>query len=367
MKNILISLVVALTAFATTAAHSQTVDGRISGFSNLIKKAKVEKGPTPSTLTLNTSEEAVKFHKEASEEMKKREDENLAWIFWKDGKLLFEGYHPKVKPENYLISFSMVKSMVSFLVGSAMCEGKLALSDHAVKYVPDLADSAYVHRSIDDLLQMRTGIPFKEDPQAMAIFGNVLAQRATYDETLLSIKASAFSPKQYADFNYDSNVTEVLGRVLAGATGNAEKYFSEKLWSKIGAQADAWFAVDMKGRPMSAGGLYAQPRDFLRVGIHLLEVTSDSNGDACLRQYVQKATSPLSTINHPTYFGYGYQFWSRNKLVRNNDRVFELVGLWGQRIVVDPNIKVVALGLSTKEGDLARFYALVNKLRSVNM
>jgi len=197
------------------------------------------------------------------------------------------------------------------------------------------------------------------------LFRAVLSQNETYDLTLLSMKASDYPPKRAPAFNYDSNHTEVLGRVLQAVSGGTDKYLAETFWSKIGAQSDAWFAVDRQKRLMTAGGLYAQPKDYLRVGIHFLNLLDDSNPQACIRDFARRAASPITTINWGNNYGYGYQIWSRNKRVRNNDGVFELNGLFGQRIVVDPKTRSVAVALSTREGDLDRFYALVNKLRTI--
>mgnify|MGYP001765255586 CR=1 FL=1 len=353
-------------------AHAQNVDGRINGFANNPNKARIDRG-AKEVLSLaavdpaHASKELAAFQKEVAEDFRKRPDENMAWLFWRDGRLIHEVYHPKINQDNYFLAFSVTKSVIAMGIGAAVCEGKLSLADIASKHLPELVGSAYADRSIEDLLKMKSGIPFAEDPNAVNLFRGVLSQTETYDATLLSFKVSDYPRRDVMNWNYDSNNTEVLGRVLESVSGGAGRYLSEVFWSRIGAQSDAWFAVDNRKRLMAAGGLYAQPRDYLRIGIHLLNTVDEASPNTCIRDFARKAVSPLTTITTNRYYGYGYQFWSRNNLIRNNEGVFQLNGRIGQRVVVDPKTRVVAVAVSNGEGGLNHFYPLVNKLRTVNM
>lgn len=365
-KVSLSALIIAL----STTAYSQNIDGRINGFANNKNKVVISKGAAltfelSAIDSAQASNEIKDFQKEADKDIRRRGDENVAWLFWRDGKLIHETYHQKVKPENYFLGFSITKSVVSVAIGTALCEGKLSLTDLPVKYLPELTESAYANRTIEDLLLMKSGIPFQEVPNAEIVFRDAFFQSDTYDATLLRMSAKDFTRSSNPNWNYDSNNTEVLGRVLHAATGGLEKYIGDMVWSKIGPQADAWFAVDKENRPLSGGGLYAQPRDYLRLGVHMLNLTSADNTNACLRDYMLRATSPLTTIRQDDYYGYGYQVWSKNNRLRNSDDTFELKGFFGQRVVVDKKTKSVAVAISTREGDLARFYSLVNKLRTL--
>lgn len=172
-----------------------------------------------------------------------------------------------------------------------------------------------------------------------------------------------FSP----DWNYDSSQTGVPGRVLQSVSGDAATYLSDVFWSKFGEQSDAWSAVDNRKRLLEAGGLYARPQDYLRMGIHFLKLIDDVHGDDCLKGYARKAVSALSTINWARYYGYGYQSWSRNPQLRNDEGMFEPKGSFGQRIVVDSRTRMVAVAISSHEGDMSRFCALLNKLRGVSL
>lgn len=361
---------IALAIAFCKVAQSQNIDGRVNGFANNNHKVVISKGATPTSDlgaldATQIGSDIRDFQKEVDEDFRRRGDENVAWIFWRDGRLIHEAYHQKVKSDNYFLGFSITKSVISMAVGAAVCEGKLSLMDMPSKYLPELAGSAYANRTIEDLLLMKSGVRFEETPSAEILFRSVLAQNDTYDATLLRLKVSDYPKENNPNWNYDTNHTEVLGRVLNAVTGGLDKYISDSVWSKIGAQSDAWFAVDKEKRLMSGGGLYAQPKDYLRLGIHALNLVTNENISTCFRNYMQRAISPILTISSAAYSGYGYQIWSKNRGIRNNDGVFEFVGLFGQRVVVDPKTKSVAIALSTREGDLPRFYSLVNKSRNL--
>ena len=73
----------------------------------------------------------------------------------KDGQIAFEDYELGIGPDTHWISFSMAKSIASTLVGVALADGSIAsLDDLVVRYVPELAGSAYDGVSVRQILTM---------------------------------------------------------------------------------------------------------------------------------------------------------------------------------------------------------------------
>ena len=72
-------------------------------------------------------------------------------------------------------------------------------------------------------------------------------------------------------FQYRSIITDVLGWVIEEVTGQRfADAFSERIWSRIGAEHDADVIVDAKGFPTVEGGMCVTARDLARVGqLHL--------------------------------------------------------------------------------------------------
>lgn len=77
--------------------------------------------------------------------------------------LLYEKYLHCNNAETKTISRSTGKSFVIALVGIAVDEGLINISDRVSKYVPKLADHPYGNVTIKNLLQMSSGIRFNED------------------------------------------------------------------------------------------------------------------------------------------------------------------------------------------------------------
>src|SRR5439155_22660243 len=60
------------------------------------------------------------------------------------------------------MSMSVAKSITSTLVGAAVKEGRISLSDPVTRYVPSLAGIAYAGVSVRDVLMMSSGVGWNE-------------------------------------------------------------------------------------------------------------------------------------------------------------------------------------------------------------
>src|SRR5271170_3463397 len=77
----------------------------------------------------------------------------------KDGKIVFEDYELGNTDKTRWISWSMVKSISSTLVGAAIQDGYIAsIDDRITEYLPQLAGGAYEGVSIRNVLQMASGV-----------------------------------------------------------------------------------------------------------------------------------------------------------------------------------------------------------------
>lgn len=145
--------------------------------------------------------------------------------------------------------------------------------------------------------------------------------------------------------HYVSIDTHVLGMVLRHATGREiTDYLNEKLWSKIGAEANAIYMVDSLNQPMVLGGLNLRTRDYARFGKLYLD-NGQWNGEQIVpAQWVADSITPdaphlvpgkrdSSEIN----LGYGYQWW----IPENADQEFMALGIYGQYIYINQKAGVV--------------------------
>jgi CubicO group peptidase (beta-lactamase class C family) len=157
-------------------------------------------------------------------------------------------------------------------------------------------------------------------------------------------------------FYYSSADTQALGLVLRGATGvPVAEYLATRLWQPMGAQADASYLVDAAGQEATFAFLHATLRDYARLG-QLLANDGMAGGKQVLpAAWLRQATVASAPHTQPfvasSYFGYGYQFW----VFPGAARRFALIGVRGQVIFVDPQLRLVLVQTAAWEsaGDRA--------------
>lgn len=280
----------------------------------------------------------------------------------KNGEIVAEHYRYGRKDDARFLSFSMAKSVTSLLVGQAHARGLIAsLDDPAEKYVVALAGSPYGATTIRQLLRMSSGLTFTErydgtdDISRLSRAGAGAPGAGSPADVLRSISAR-HSPAG-EKFVYASAETDVLGRVLAAATGKTvAELTSEWLWKPLGAEHEAFWRISSDGQEQSYGAFNASLRDWGRLGLLLA-----SDGKALGQQlvpadYLLDATDParqpeaFKPRKATPYFGYGYQFW----LLPMKQRSFAMQGIHGQGVYVQPASGVVMVVTSVWEGASGR-------------
>ena len=140
----------------------------------------------------------------------------------KNGNIVFEEYYRGHIPEGHHISWSMVKSFVSALVGIALAEGAFeSIEDPITLYVPELKDSGYDGVRIKDIMQMSSGVKFNEDygdfHSDINRFGRLLAMGGSLDDFTASLKREVPPGTRHHYVSFD---TQVLGMLLVRRPAN---------------------------------------------------------------------------------------------------------------------------------------------------
>lgn len=263
----------------------------------------------------------------------------------RNGEVLAERYQYDRTASHRFISHSMAKSIVSLAVGMALAEGKIASLDDAVsKYARELVGNPYGETSIRNILRMSSGVPFKEvyDGKddltrfslARNASGSIAALRMFTDREV----------EQGTRFHYASIETVVLAVVLRAVTGTTlSEYLAPRLWQPMGAEADASWIKASDGIETGSGGFNATLRDYGRLGMLLANDGAVGGKQVVPRAYLLEATDwhrqpdAFAPKRATPFFGYGYQFWT----FPGEKRRFALLGVYGQSIFVDPELKLV--------------------------
>jgi len=234
----------------------------------------------------------------------------------KDDRIRFEKYYLGNTPDTLNISWSVGKSFVSALIGIAIEEGyieniQIPVSD----IVPELKNTGYDGVKLKDVLQMSSGVGFDEDYGSFFSDINRMGRAIALGSSINEFAASLEREREPGTVNhYVSMDTQVLGMVIKAVTGKTpSKYLEEKIWKKIGMQADAKWLTDDDAMELVFGTLNVTARDYARFG-RLYAKYGDWDGEQVVpRQWVIDSTTPRERYLMPgatSYkLGYGYE-WS---------------------------------------------------------
>jgi CubicO group peptidase (beta-lactamase class C family) len=309
------------------------------------------------------------------------------FLIAKGDSILVERYQYGRTDTQRLTSFSMAKTVVALLIGIAVREGAVrSIDERAEVYVPELKGTEYGRTPIKALLQMASGVAFREDYTDMTSDIAKLARATLGQEPGGGLAAVTRFNTRNAEpgqrFSYASSESMVLGLVLARATRRSvSDYASEKLWQPLGAEADATWSIDATGQEITYAYFNAVLRDWGRIGLMLANDGQWAGKTIVPREWLLESTTPRVRLSGPPEDGsapkrsllrrttldspsllYGYHVW----LQPGPDRQFSLRGLRGQFVFVDPGSKLVlvqtaARGVGFQDEEL---FALWAALRS---
>jgi CubicO group peptidase (beta-lactamase class C family) len=273
----------------------------------------------------------------------------------RNGEIVAERYRYGRGEDARFLSFSMAKSVTSLLVGVALERGVIAsLDDPAQKYAKELAASAYGATPIRHLLRMSSGLTFTERYDGNDDVARMSRAAATGRPPVVDVLRSIADRQSPpgGKFVYASAETEVLGRVLAGASGRTvADLTSEWLWQPLGAQRDAFWVLSRDGQERASGFFNATLHDWGRLGWMLARDGRVGERQVVPREYLLDATDParqpaaFKPRSASPYFGYGYQFW----LFPMRERTFAFQGVHGQAVFVQPSSGVVMVQTAANE------------------
>lgn len=279
------------------------------------------------------------------------------------GRIIAEQYGPATDAETRHIVFSVSKSLTGSLAGVLVERGELDVDQPVIRYVPELAASAYRDCTVRHILDMTVSVRFIED--YLDPKGDVARYRVAMDwdppkafeyegglhdfVATLPHDAGPHGEK----FHYVSPNSDVLGWILERAGGMAmAELLSRYIWQPMGAENDAYITVDRQGGARTAGGICTTVADLTRFG-EMMRLKGLVDG----RQVI-----PESWIDDILNGG-DRQAWARGDLTdlfasgryRSKwyipDDVpgeFCAIGIHGQWIYVDPAAEMTAVKLSSQ-------------------
>lgn len=271
------------------------------------------------------------------------------------GNVVYERYFGVLKPEGQHGAMSVTKTFVGTLAALLVAEGSLDPERKIADYVPELTESAFGSATVRQLMDMTTGIRFSEDyanPKAEvwahAAAGNPLPKSADYQgpRSYYEFLATVQPEGKHGDaFHYRTANTDALGWVVARVSGrNVAQLLSERIWSRLGAEQDAYMSVDSIGTPFAGGGLNTGLRDLARFG-EMVRNNGRYNGQQILPAQVVADIRRGGSREHFAKAGYKQlQNWSYRNMwwvTHNAHGAFMARGVHGQALYIDPAAEMV--------------------------
>ncbi|TNF04601.1 MAG: class C beta-lactamase-related serine hydrolase [Gammaproteobacteria bacterium] len=278
------------------------------------------------------------------------------------GAVASEQYFNGMLPHTLHLLQSVSKTLVGTLTGILIGQGKIDPEMTVRDYVPELDGCGYGDASVQDVLDMRTGVKFNEDytnPNAEFIQLDIASgwrERGdrTSPDSIYDLLKSIPKERNHGEyFQYRSVDTDVLGWICERAGGKRlAALLSEEIWSKLGAEQDANITLDSVGTALADGGVSACLRDLARFAqMHLQggkfnghQIVPESFIAACGRG----STPAFEVLNrgyveHLPNAAYSNQCW-----VLDSERgIYSARGVFGQMIYIDPQSDTVIIKLSS--------------------
>ena len=271
------------------------------------------------------------------------------------GKVVYEKYFSCLNETNKHAAMSMTKSLTGLLAQILVAEKVLDDTLRVDSIIPELKNSAFGSATVREVMDMTTALDYSEDysnPNAdIWIYSKASSPLPKpkdykgpngYFEYLQTVKQKGVHGEA---FGYKTINTDTLGWIISRVTNkDLTQLLSERIWSKIGAQQDAYMTVDAKGTPFAGGGLSASLRDLGKIGLLMLNEGKFNNQQLFPKEVVEEIKKggdkkAFAKAGYKTLEGGSYHsmWW----IFHNQNKAFAARGVHGQTIYVDPTAEMV--------------------------
>lgn len=302
-----------------------------------------------------------------------RQTHTDAFIILHKGAIVTEQYFHGMRPETLHNLWSAGKSVSVGVVANLLDQGRLDESLGVVNYIPEWKGTAFEGATIRHLMDMASGV----------FYGYEAPNDGTWQAHMKACGSSPRAPGQSLDkgeYDFLATCEDFKTRVRApgllfyykecdarGLIWACEKVtdklfvdlFSEMVWSKLGAEQDAYVCTDGLGAAWTNAGISMTLRDFARWGQMHLE-RGQFNGQqivpASFIEDIRMSADP-SKIKWESFVGprtgndvliaYRSQFWVPFR--ERGD--FAAAGFGGQWCYINPEHEVVIAKFSTYDDD----------------
>lgn len=248
-------------------------------------------------------------------------------------------WHPYHRGTELHTLQSVTKSMSATILAVAIERGEVdgveqplvpLLDDYDVSEVDPRLGSA----TLEDLLEMRTGIEWHETDRPMDDSNTTIRLERSPDWVRFTLD-QPMDARPGERWVYNSGGSHLLSAILRRATGRTmDRYAEEHLFGPLGIGEYHW-KITPAGLPDALGGLYLGAADLAKIGYLYLR---DGVWDG--RRILPDGWVEAATARRVDPPGYGYQWWRPDP---GGVQVWAGQGFGGQYLLVVPSLDVVAV------------------------
>ncbi|WP_299822093.1 serine hydrolase [uncultured Jannaschia sp.] len=271
------------------------------------------------------------------------------------GAVVYERYAGCLDQTTLHGAMSVTKSLTGLLAEVLVAEGALDEAAIVGDLIPELRGSAFDDATVRQVMNMTTALDYSEDyadPAAevwtYAEAGSPLPKPEGYDgprsyfEYLQTVEKDGTHGEA---FGYKTVNADALGWLVARASGQSvADLMSARIWSRIGAEREAFYTVDSIGTPFAGGGFNATLRDMARLGQVMLD-GGRSGGEQVIPEAAVaaiRAGGDMDAFARAGYdlldgWSYGAMWWN----TMDDHGAYAARGVHGQTIWIDPAADMV--------------------------
>jgi len=283
----------------------------------------------------------------------------LSYIFYEKGIIKYDGkaangrFPNEITDKTVFFTHSTGKSIISYVVGHAICGGYIASIDEPVLW-PMMEKTLYNQQPLRNLLNMQAGDRHIVNDRSSHVMGSKIHHRATGLDAIAGTLENTRSGTK--EVFYNNFLTDVIANYLAYRAGDnfedlLKKVFQDKikienevafeLRERVGSGADR---LSNKPHDRVSYSFYMTRLDFLRVAEAMMK---DYQNNTCVGTYLKQ--SQLQAVTWPRYRPnsnnsslwidsyakkYGSQFYF-DFYGMGNRNIMATQGLNGQNMMID--------------------------------
>ncbi|MCU5471234.1 serine hydrolase domain-containing protein [Bacillus paranthracis] len=315
-----------------------------------------------STALQNLDDFAVERRFGNTTPLKKLLDDNKtdAFVVVHNGQLVYERYFNGYNESEPHGMASLAKVFTGAIIQSLAEENRIDLEKTADTYIKELKNTPFGKATLQQLMDMQVSVEYpthgyehpaleNQDAQ-LYLASNILPRGKNYDGPMKiydMLREAEETAPPGSDFSYDNGSAETLAWIIRTITGKSlAENVSERIWSQIGMEENAYYVTDETKVEQASAGLNATARDMARFGQLLLN-NGEYNGKQILPSSITEDIKNVQegelAVGPGASISYHNQWW----IPHNEQGAFEVLGSYGQTLYIDPKANMVIVHFSS--------------------